>query len=321
MTHVKSRTILATIAGLSLVLGGLLTGSSASARPAPADGTFPGSGGGAIPDGGALCAPTTGAPLNVTFNVSGLTAPLSDVRVTGLTFSPIHTYVGDLQVSLIAPNGTSFVVFSRTGATTTPGAGDSSDAAGPYTFADDAAGNWWTAAAAAAAGVALPAGSYRTSAVGGVGSTGAATNLTAAFAGVTNPNGVWTLRFLDGCSADVGTVSAVSLGLKGTCTTQQAAVTSATAAATSADAAVTAATAAVAKATKAVKKAKAALQRAKRSGNPVKIRIAKAKLKKAKSKLKKAKAAQTAATQSAASAHAALSTAQSALIACNAANA
>jgi len=301
--------------------GGLLVGGPATARPAPTDATIPGTGLGAIPDGGAACAPTPGAPLNVTFNVSGLTGPLTDVRVTGLTFSPVHTYVGDLQVSLIAPNGTSFVVFSRTGATTTPGSGDSSDAAGPYTFADDAAGNWWTAAAAAAAGVALPAGSYRTSAVGGVGSTGAQTNMTAAFAGVTNPNGVWTLRFLDGCSADTGSVSAVSLGLKVSCTAQQTAVTNATAAAAAADAAVTSATNAVTKAAKAVKKAKAALKRAKRSGNPVKIRLAKAKLKKAKSNLKKAKAAQTAATQSAATAHAALSTAQSALIACNASNA
>jgi subtilisin-like proprotein convertase family protein len=322
MTHVRTRTFLAAIAGLSLVLGGLLTGGSATAQPAPTDATFPGTGLGAIPDGGAACAPTPGAPLNVTFNVTGLTGPLTDVRVTGLTFSPVHTYVGDLQVSLIAPNGTSFVVFSRTGATTTPGAGDSSDAAGPYTFADDAAGNWWTAAAAAGAAVAIPAGSYRTSQEGGlVGSTGTQTNLTAAFAGVTNPNGTWTLRFLDGCSVDTGTVSAVSLGLKVSCATQQAAVNSATAAAAAADQAVASANKAVSKAKKAVKKAKKALKAAVKSGNPVKIAKAKSKLKKAKKKLKKAKAARTAAIQAAATAHAQLSTAQSALLACNAANA
>ncbi len=321
MTLLRSRTILASFAGLSLLLGGLLAVSPATARPGNTDATFVGTGFGPVPDGTSLTCPAPGAPLNVTFNVSGVTGPLTDVRVTGVTFNPAHTLVGDLQVTLIAPNATSHVVFSRTGATTAAGFGDSSNVAGPYTFADDAAGNWWTAALAADTNTNIPAASYRTSQAGGAGATGAVTTMTSAFAGVTNPNGTWTLRFIDGCLQDTTTVTAASLVLKVSCATQQAAVTSATAAAAAADQAVTSANKAVSKAKNKVKKAKKALKAAVKSGNAAKIKKAKAKLKKAKKTLKKAKAKRTAATQAAATAHAQLSTAQSALIACNTANA
>ncbi len=175
--------------------------------------TFPANTGtlGPIPDN------LPASPLNVTFTVSGITGAPSNVEVGNMSFSPTHTWVGDLNVWLIAPNGTSFVVFGRTGQTGAS-AGDSSDLTGPYNFKDSAMGvNWWTAANTAAAAVAIPAGDYRTTATGPqpVITTSPETNLTAAFSGVANPNGTWTLRFADNAAGDTGSVSAASLTIAG----------------------------------------------------------------------------------------------------------
>ena len=170
---------------------------------------------GGIPDG-SNPAGTFGAPRDVTFSVSGFGAGAapSDVQV-GFTLSPAHTWVGDLDVQLIAPNGASHTIFSRTGATTAGHIGDSSHVAGPYTFADTAPASptWWQAAATAAAAAAIPSGSYRTSTPGGSATSGANTLITPAFAGVTSPEGTWTLRFRDRAQDDTGTVSAASLRL------------------------------------------------------------------------------------------------------------
>lgn len=173
--------------------------------------TFPADGAslGAIPDGGGTC-PSPGAPRNVTFTVSGMTGSVSSVSVDGLSFSPNHTFVGDIITTLIAPNGASHIVFGRTGATTATAFGSGANLAGPYQFIDTAAGtNWWTAAA----GATIPSGSYRTTPLGGAGATNppAPTSINPAFTGVANANGTWTLRFTDGCSADTGAVSAASL--------------------------------------------------------------------------------------------------------------
>ena len=120
-----------------------------------------------------------------------------------MTFSPAHTYVGDLDAFLIAPNGSTFhTIFSFTG-------NDGSTAAGPYTFNDAASGNWWNVAAAVDDDSAIPSGSYRTS----NGSTGALTLMNPVFAGIPTSNGTWTLQFLDFCAGDTGSVSAASLAL------------------------------------------------------------------------------------------------------------
>jgi len=174
--------------------------------------TFPGSGVGPIPDGPSTSCPTAGSPLDVTFNVTGISGPPSNISVS-MTFSPAHTWAGDVRAVLIAPNGTNFVIFGQTGLTTATGFGDSSDLAGPYSFNDAATGNWWAEAQARTGSEALTAGSYRTSQLGGSGSTGAVTNLNPAFASIPTSNGTWTLRFTDHCSGDTGTVSAASLTL------------------------------------------------------------------------------------------------------------
>jgi subtilisin-like proprotein convertase family protein len=108
------------------------------------------------------------------------------------------------------------VIYASTGATTPTSFGDSSDLTGPYSFKDSAAGvNWWQAAATALAGEPIPPGDYRTTAAGpqATANNSPATNMTAAFASVANPNGTWTLRFTDNAGGDTGSVSAATLRL------------------------------------------------------------------------------------------------------------
>ena len=156
-------------------------------------------------------------PRNVTFSVTGVPGPPTNVELSTTFGSPVHSWVGDVRATLIAPNGASHTVFSRTGATTSGGSGDSSDLAGPYNFKDSAAGtNWWTAAANETSGAApVAAGDYRTTTAGGVAGAGTNTSMTPAFAGVANPTGTWTLRLEDGCAGDSGSISAATLNITG----------------------------------------------------------------------------------------------------------
>jgi subtilisin-like proprotein convertase family protein len=203
----RAKLLSASLVASSVAL--LLSAGSAGATSFPADGASLG----AIPDSvGTSCNP--GAPRNVTFTVTGVSGAINDVQVS-MTFSPAHTWVGDLEVVLIAPDATSQTIFSRTGSTTVTGAGDSSNVAGPYTFADAAPASptWWGAAAAGDTNATLASGSYRASTPGGAASGGANTLITPTFAGLANPNGTWTLRFRDCASVDTGSVSAATLGI------------------------------------------------------------------------------------------------------------
>lgn len=163
---------------------------------------------GAIPDGTSLTPCSSVTPKNVTFTVSGLTGSPTNVETSITTAAPAHTFVGDLIATLIAPNGASFTVFGRTGATSAGSFGSGSDFTGPYNFKDSAAGtNWWTAAATTP----VPPGDYRTTTPGPTTSPAPVTTMSPAFAGVANPNGTWTLRFQDCASGDTGSVSAANL--------------------------------------------------------------------------------------------------------------
>ena len=206
-------------AALCLATGALLLlPSSAGAATFSAN---PGSLG-AIPDGTSTTPGSYGSPRNVTFTVSGLpVAPPSDVGVT-FRLNPAHTWAGDLDVTLIAPDGTtSTPIFSRTGANFSASYGDGSDVAGPYTFSDSAPASptWWGAAGAADDTTAIPSSSYRASTPGGSAGGGANTLITPAFSGLSDPNGTWTLRFRDGFQGDTGAVLAASLDVT-TLTTQ-----------------------------------------------------------------------------------------------------
>ncbi|MGH9243492.1 MAG: BACON domain-containing protein, partial [Acidimicrobiales bacterium] len=192
--------------------------------PAPALGAgdpvdFPADPGslGPIPDSPGGCQ-EPGAPRDVTFAVSGLpTGTLADVQVA---VTAEHTWVGDLVATLIAPDGTTmFDLFGYTGAIDDVSAGDSTNLGASYTFSDGAdappSGGWWQEAAAHETDGIMSAGTYRTTQRGGAGTPNPApaTELTAAFAGVTDPNGTWTLRVTDGCGFDTGQVTAATLTL------------------------------------------------------------------------------------------------------------
>ena len=260
--------------GLALFTGVVLAAGAIvlDAPPGRATGgwhVFPGTGFGPIPDAVA-CAPSPGTPLNVTFNVVGVAqGALADVRVTGLTMS--HGWAGDVVARLIAPNGASQVLFGRTGAVAPAGGGDDSNLAGPYTFTDHATpshGGWWEAAGAVDSGTQVPAGDYYATTIGGDPTSGAPVSLTGAFTGVSNPNGTWTLRFTDGCSGSVGSVSAATLEVRAAsdiCAREHADVTSAQTAVTAATGAVTAATSARAKADERLAAARNAVRKAKKA--------------------------------------------------------
>lgn len=199
-----------------MALGVTVAGLAATTVAAPVQAastwsTYAGTGTGTIADGGNPCTP--GAPTVVEFEVSGMpVGPLRGVRVADLVLT--HTWVGDLTATLTAPGGSAVVLFSRTG-DLAGGAGDSSDVGGPYTFSDAPTPNdWWAEAEAQTDAGAIPAGRYRASTPGGAEGGGAVRPITAAFAGLADPNGTWTLSVTDRCIGETGTISAVSLQLQ-----------------------------------------------------------------------------------------------------------
>lgn len=176
--------------------------------------TVTGTNTGAIADGTGTN--TCGAPRNVAFAVTGARIP---TVATSVSFTGTHTYIGDLQVQLIGPGGSpTFPIFAFVGRQTATDFGDDSDVTGTYVFQDGATLNLWTAAAGVNAGI-VPPGTYRTQAAGPFANDSpgpAFTSIMSAFTGVANPNGTWTLRFLDCAAADTGTISAASLTLQST---------------------------------------------------------------------------------------------------------
>lgn len=202
------RSILASFAVLAIVS---LFSSFATAT------VFTGRDTGPISDPGSGTPPNcTSAPRDVNFDVTGMRAPIAGASVD-FTMYPEHTWIGDLQVTLIAPDLTTFTIFSRVGQQDGLGDnGDSSRLSGTYTFTDTATNNMWTAAAAGGGSYLIPEGSYRTQYPGPFGNDGVGpeeTSLNTAFTNVANPNGVWTLRFQDCAQADTGSVVAANLTL------------------------------------------------------------------------------------------------------------
>jgi subtilisin-like proprotein convertase family protein len=267
--------------------------------------TFAGANTGAIPDAVNVTGPcgtaTTAGVREVTFPVSGITSGLTNVSVS-VTIN--HTFMGDITLSLIAPDNTTAPLAPRVGATTTgnttggqANCGYGSNYLGTYVFADTATLNPWTAIGSAPADATnLPAGNYRSTTP----LTGVATTLSATFAGVAAVTGTWKLRIADTGQGDTGSVTAAALTLTGKNTAPCTAATAKVAAAQTAvgDAGNKAAGAAVG-----LQKAKSKLKKAKKSGNANKIKKAKARVKRAKGIKKSADAA-------VASAQAALAAAQ-----------
>lgn len=205
----------APIALLSLALAGglaLVALPTAHAAPGPEDQSFTFQATpdtlGVVPDKVAMgCGFPGGTQKVIDIPVTGLAGPLSDVEVTAtITVG----WVADLTLVLIAPDGSSAVLVSRTGNTGANTCGDSSTLAGSYTFSDQAVSNWWSAALAAPGISAVPAGTYRSS---NDTPPGTPTLITPQFTGLADPNGTWILRALDSGVTDIITVSAASLSL------------------------------------------------------------------------------------------------------------
>jgi len=164
---------------------------------------------GAIPD-------NNPAGLDVTFSVSGMTAPLADVSVS-MTLT--HSFAGDLEATLIAPNGKARrVLFGRLGVGLVGSSGTSLDFSGTYVFGDGGGDLW---AKVAEVINPLPPGLYRASTAGYAGSAiktgGCTAPISLAFDTLdsTQVNGVWTLRIADRASSDTGSISAAKLRLLG----------------------------------------------------------------------------------------------------------
>jgi hypothetical protein len=226
-----TRKVVLPVAVLCLAAVGLIIGAQFNSTDAsPADdgdsnlgtigSTFPGANVGAIPDGTSPCwnpGTPAGGPRDVTFNVTGITGAPSTVNVNVTFGSPNHTFMGDVTAILLAPNGASHTLFGHTLATTATAFGDASDLGALYAFSDNAPappnGGWWQASTAAGTTTVMPTGTYRTTNSGGAGATNPMppTNMNAAFAGVANANGTWTLRLTDNCAADTGGVTAANL--------------------------------------------------------------------------------------------------------------
>jgi len=164
----------------------------------------------AIPDSPGGTPPTYGTPLVLNYPVSGVSANVSDVSIS-VTLT--HTWCGDVDMVLAAPGGSpNLVVVGHIGVTAAGSFGSSSDYNGTYVFSDTGATtNIWTAAAATP----IPAGTYRTTVRGMVGTTNppTVTSLNSTFGGLTpaQANGTWTLTVRDGASGDTGSISASSL--------------------------------------------------------------------------------------------------------------
>jgi subtilisin-like proprotein convertase family protein len=180
------------------------------------------------------------AGVNLPFTFSGLSGSLTNVRVEGMTWSPVHTWSGDLTATLTAPGGSpTATIFQRKGRATpcTSGAGSASDLTGPYTFRDDptgSPGNFHTIATNP-----VPSGQYQATRC--VTTAGEVILMDGIFAGpVFGPdylvgknfygteekglesfrnmspeaaNGTWILNINDQASGDVGTVTAIQLSL------------------------------------------------------------------------------------------------------------
>ena len=188
-------------------IGLLLAVAWAGASNAGAPG-FPGTNTGTIPDGNP-------SGLAVQFTVSGLFRPVGNV---GIAMDLTHNWVGDLNATLISPDGRArLLVFGRLGANRASIFGDSSNFGGSYTFWDSATVNLWQSAVSTGDAAIAP-GTYRTLSAGAPGRSmlgGCPTSLRGVFQGLTpeQANGVWTLLLVDAATPDAGTVNSATLYL------------------------------------------------------------------------------------------------------------
>lgn len=171
-----------------------------------------------LPWANAVSYPGTGTPaaipdpgsVNVTFTVSGHTAPITSIS---LDVNLSHAWAGDVVMVLTSPTGVAIDIVRSAGWNTASNNGND-NYAGAYTFVDPStpgALNIWTAATVTG-DVNIPPGTYQTS-----GANGVATNLFSTYSGLSaaQVNGTWTLTVSDVDAIISGTVNSASLNLVG----------------------------------------------------------------------------------------------------------
>jgi hypothetical protein len=144
----------------------------------------------------------------ISFDMPALSA-IEDIQVD---INMAHTWVGDLNATLRAPDGDSHILFSDTGSTTATACGDSSNMGGTYVFSDvlPTPKNWWTAAQDTTGAAVIPVGNYRTTSAGDVPEGGQDTVILDSFDDFYAP-GTWELALSDGGGGDTGSVSSAQL--------------------------------------------------------------------------------------------------------------
>ena len=168
--------------------------------------------GGAIPDATANNA--TPGVFSSTIVIAGQPPTITSLNSVTLVFSS-HSWVGDLEVELLAPNGDNVDLFSRVGDTTPTGFGDSSNLAGTYIFVNSGGGNFAAAAASVGGSTVVPPGTYNRSSTAGTAVPAADLDDFSMFAGDTI-NGTWTLFIRDWAVVDTGTFTSWSLDITST---------------------------------------------------------------------------------------------------------
>ncbi|WP_137791445.1 proprotein convertase P-domain-containing protein [Bacillus sp. E(2018)] len=153
-----------------------------------------------IPDSGAA------TPYPSTINVAGLSGTVANVTVTLRNLT--HSYLADLQILLVGPQGQNVILMSTVGGFN-PGVVNAT-----YTFSD-AAVNSMTEAAIPPSGIYKPSSTPPVDALPGAPGLPYGTTLSV-FNG-TNPNGTWRLYVYDQFAADQG---AINSGWELTITTQ-----------------------------------------------------------------------------------------------------
>ena len=174
--------------------------------PAHADTFGPGPGG-SIPD--ATTSSTAPGTFTSTITIvnPGAIVSLDSVTLTSL----VHTWVGDLEVTLTAPNGDDVHLFSRVGVTTATGSGENSNLNGTYMFVNSGGANFPATAIALGNNDITPSGTYdRSTAANASVAGGQDLDTFSIFAG--DPvAGTWSLTISDWFELDTGTLGSWTL--------------------------------------------------------------------------------------------------------------
>lgn len=188
---------------------GTLSFGLTSAASAVVFGTGPG---GNVPD--ATTSHTTPGFFSSSINLPA-GSYVGSVNAVTINFgTPFHTFVGDLQITLTAPNGDNVHLISRPGSIGATSFGDSSDFGGTYTFVNSPQGTTFAAAATAAdAATPVANGVYQRSTNPLAGATVGVDNDDFTVFNNDPVSGNWTIRVWDWGVADTGRFASWAMDL------------------------------------------------------------------------------------------------------------